>query len=198
MGVVNGETLSGCFELENSLVETGFSTAILQGTLNNANNPNYDISFTGATLTAVQRTVRVLIENAVYEYGEPMEATVVFTLLDAVKSGETLYGAPLAHALQGTSVGVYPFSHSFGVTDSLSNDTSANYSFVLTSSIFEAAAPYIEITPRLLADRRLLWRDYAFANYGKRHDFKSVRQNRHRHRRYAFVKLQSGWRRPYL
>jgi hypothetical protein len=150
LGIVSGESLSGCFALHNPDVATGFSTAILQGSVDNDTNPNYDITFIGATLTAVQRNVRILIENEEYEYGEPIPAHFAYTLQDTLANGETLSGEPQNIAEQGAGAGIYPFSHSFEVKDSLLIDTTENYNFILTSSDMEILPPHIEITPRRL------------------------------------------------
>lgn len=65
--------------------------AILQGTLNNANNPDYDITYYGATYTIHKRPIEVRADSKSIVYGD-VDVPLTYTAVNLV-AGDTLIGS---------------------------------------------------------------------------------------------------------
>jgi hypothetical protein len=106
--LVGSETLSGSLA---TAATTSSSVAdsphnITQGTVNNASNPNYDISFTGATLSILAKAVTVTADAQTKVYGAS-DPALTYTS-DGLVNGDALTGS-LSRA-GGTAVGTYAIS----------------------------------------------------------------------------------------
>ncbi|MBX3501562.1 MAG: filamentous hemagglutinin N-terminal domain-containing protein [Alphaproteobacteria bacterium] len=109
--LVGLDTLSGALTRTAGETVAGGPYAILQGTITNANNPNYAITYVGADLSITARPVTVTADAKTKVYGDADPAltfttsslgtgTAIVGSLDRV-SGETVAGGPYA-ILQGT------------------------------------------------------------------------------------------------
>jgi hypothetical protein len=75
--IVTGETLTG--ELDRVAGENVGSYAILQGTITNDNNANYDITFVSKDFTITKATLTVTAKDAAITYGEDAQISAILS-----------------------------------------------------------------------------------------------------------------------
>jgi hypothetical protein len=111
VGLVGSDILSGALSRTAGETVVGSPYAILQGTVTNANNPNYNISYTGANLAITTKAISVTATTSSKTYGNP-DPVLAYTAVGLVGSdvlnglltrtaGENVAGSPYA-ILQGT------------------------------------------------------------------------------------------------
>ncbi len=69
-GLVNGDALSGALATTATTTSNVGGYTITQGTLTDANNTNYDIGYTGATLSVTVRPITVTADDLTRHYGD--------------------------------------------------------------------------------------------------------------------------------
>jgi hypothetical protein len=124
------QDLSNLTPLSGSVVTTATATTnvgtvdITQGTLTNANNSNYDITFVNGTLTINKANLTVTGENQTITYGESPNLTAALDTTYSVTSG-TLYGTDIL-------TGSLAASGSDAGTHNLTKGTLANSNYDIT------------------------------------------------------------------
>ncbi|MGV0908543.1 MBG domain-containing protein [Martelella sp. FOR1707] len=128
MGLVNGDSLSG--ELESAgvsgLADVG-SYAITQGSVTDAANGNYAISYESNTLAVTPRAVTVTANDADKEVGTPAGAFTWFVSAGNLVNGDALSGTlESAGAPADAPVGVYAITAG-SLTDAQNSNYAINF-----------------------------------------------------------------------
>ncbi|MBR0893944.1 filamentous hemagglutinin N-terminal domain-containing protein [Bradyrhizobium tropiciagri] len=143
-GLANGDTLSGLLSRTAGENVIGGGYAIGQGSVSNANNPNYAITYTGNTLTITPATLTYVANAATRQYGDanPALSGTVSGFVNGDTQLTTVTGTlTFATGANGTSgVGGYAITGS-GLTLN-------NGNYVLAQAAGNATA--LSITPRAI------------------------------------------------
>jgi filamentous hemagglutinin family protein len=105
-GLVNGDTLTGNLATAATSASDAGGYAITQGTLTNANNSNYAITYVGNTLTITARPITVTANAASSVYGDTPNLTYNLTSGNLVGS-DTLSGSLASTGTSSSDVGSY-------------------------------------------------------------------------------------------
>ena len=132
--VVLGETLFGA--LDRALGEDVGDYAIGPGTLTDANNPNYTITFVGANLDIYARPITVTADPKQITYGDPDPAFTYVIGGDGLKQGDVLSGS-LARVV-GANAGQHVITQG-----TLAN---ANYSIEFVGALLTIEPKHITVT----------------------------------------------------
>ncbi|PAW93990.1 hypothetical protein CKK33_10980 [Mucilaginibacter sp. MD40] len=139
-GLITGDALTG--SLSRDAGENAGNYTINQGTLNNTNNPNYNISYTGNSLTIVKKDIDITIDTVTKVYGDADPAFVYHLNTPLLFTGDKIVGSPARNA--GESVGFYNISKG---TLAIANDSYTvdqnNYNFIIHANV-------LQITPATL------------------------------------------------
>ncbi|WP_376094036.1 MBG domain-containing protein [Roseomonas sp. CCTCC AB2023176] len=106
-GLVNGDALTGTLATEARAGSSVGSYAILQGTLADASNPNYAITYLGADLTVTPRPILVSADPQSRIYGDANPALTVTLGGAGLVNGDRFSGTAATAADAGTPVGSY-------------------------------------------------------------------------------------------
>jgi cystathionine beta-lyase family protein involved in aluminum resistance len=138
-GLVGSDVLAGALTRNPGETVAGSPYAILQGTVTNANNTNYSITYTGANLSITTKSITVTADAKTKVYGsaDPALTYVAAGLVGsdvlagalARNPGETVAGSPYA-ILQGT----------------VTNANNTNYSITYTSANLTITPKAITVT----------------------------------------------------
>ncbi|MBO5776760.1 MAG: hypothetical protein J6R35_05250, partial [Clostridia bacterium] len=143
-GFVDGEEPYGTLKFADDVIPSGAGQyEIVQDTLINANNPNYDIVYTSAFYTIKRANVTVTANSTNVEYG--YAPTLTYTYEGTLYDGYELVGE-LALEEQDS----YPVNYSgYHITQgTLNNDNNANYNIIYISSAVCTVKPRaIEVIP---------------------------------------------------
>ena len=110
--------------------------AILQNTVNNANNPNYSITYVGANLTITALPVTVTADAKSKTYGTVADPAFTYTLSEPLLAGNSFTGALARTA--GETVAGGPYAYNLGT---LSAGTNYSLSLVGTNTFAITARP---------------------------------------------------------
>jgi hypothetical protein len=144
-GLYSTDTLSGSLATT-AINSTSVGTVVItQGTVLNANNDNYDITYTSANLTIGKATLTVTADNHARVYGD---ANLALTYVIAgYKNSENatlagLTGTPSISttATQGSDVGTY------AITSAANNLSAANYQFSYVDGILTVNRRPVTVT----------------------------------------------------
>ncbi|MEP9380662.1 MBG domain-containing protein [Aquabacter sp. CN5-332] len=105
--LVNGDTLAGALATSATTGSGVGSYAITQGTLTDALNPNYAISYVGANLTVTQRPITVTADGVTRLYGDPNPPLTYVLTSGNLVNGDRLSGALATGATLASDVGGY-------------------------------------------------------------------------------------------
>ncbi|MDD3946510.1 MAG: MBG domain-containing protein, partial [Clostridia bacterium] len=123
--IVEGDILNGSPDIAGN--DAG-SYQIHQGTLTNANNPNYDITFTEASCTVLQRPVTVTLGAQSSEYGAPIKVNSdAYFVTSGTVVGEDDLGITIQRLSQGTFIGDYPLRATYTNTNYIVEIVDASY-----------------------------------------------------------------------
>lgn len=136
-----GETLNGTLVRDNVATITVGEYDILQGTITDANNPNYTITFRSAKYRILPRVVTIMPnmnQGKIYGEDDPDEFTYTPTATyagSAIVNGYPLNGS--LERVQGNSVGVYAITQGTLSNDLNGTNPNPNYRIIFeTSGIF--------------------------------------------------------------
>jgi hypothetical protein len=139
VGLVGSDVLSGLLGRTAGENVSGSPYAILQGTVTNANNPNYVITYTGANLTISTKAVTVTASAKTKIYGDA-DPAFTFTALGLVGS-DVLNG--LLTRTTGESVGGSPYAILQGT---VTNANNTNYSITYSGANLTITPKPITVT----------------------------------------------------
>jgi large repetitive protein len=135
-GMVGFETLSG--SLTRNAGENVGERAITRGTVTNASNPNYDITFTGANLTISKKPITVQADTKTKVFGDS-DPALTFVATGLV-GADALAGSLTRDA--GEDVGTYPVNQG-----TVTNASNPNYDITFTGANLTITRRSITITP---------------------------------------------------
>ncbi|MGE0596076.1 MAG: MBG domain-containing protein, partial [Hyphomonadaceae bacterium] len=134
-----GAALNGALATDAAANSDIGAYAIGQGTISEANNPNYDISFNGATLTITPRPIIVTAENASRAYGDA-NPQFAFTTSD-LGGGAAINGALSSGADQSSAIGGFAID-----AGTLTDANNPNYDITYVGGVLTVAPRPITIT----------------------------------------------------
>jgi hypothetical protein len=134
-GLVNGDTLTGNLATAATSASDVGDYAITQGTLINANNSNYAITYVGNTLTITARPITITANAASSVYGDTPNLTYNLTSGNLVGS-DTLSGSLASTGTSSSDVGSYSITQG-----TLAASTNYTVTYVGTNSLTIMARP---------------------------------------------------------
>ncbi|NKJ39995.1 MBG domain-containing protein [Rhizobium sp. SG570] len=143
-GLVNGDTLSGLLSRTAGENVIGGGYAIGQGSVNNINNPNYAISYTGNTLTITPATLTYVAGAAARQYGDANPA--LSGILSGFVNGDTQATAVNGTLTFATSVTTTSGVGTYAITGTGLTVNNGNYVFAQSPGNLTA----LSITPRAI------------------------------------------------
>ncbi|MEI9992031.1 MAG: MBG domain-containing protein [Rhizomicrobium sp.] len=138
-GLVNGDALSGGLATAATMASSVGGYAITQGTLTDANNTNYDISYTGATLSVTVRPITVTADDLTRHYGDTNPALTYAVGGGGLVNGDALSGGLATSAT--TTSGVNGYAITQGTLAA-----SANYDLTYVGGVLTVDARPITVT----------------------------------------------------
>ncbi len=133
------DTLSGSLARVAGESVAGGPYAITQGSVTNANNPNYTISFVGANLTITLRPIAVKADDKSKQYGDP-DPALTFTITSGSLAFTDTFSGALARA-PGETIAGGPYAITQGTLA-----LNANYSLSFTPGVFTITTRPITVT----------------------------------------------------
>ncbi|HHX49044.1 MAG TPA: hypothetical protein GX709_01430 [Clostridiales bacterium] len=133
-----GETLNGALVRENLDIITVGQYDILQGTLTNDNNPNYNINFVSAKYTITKRKINIAPntnQNKIYGQSDP---TFTYSVNAEYAGNPLVVGHPLSGVLsreEGEDVGSYSILQGTLSNYIDGNDPNPNYQIYFEASV---------------------------------------------------------------
>lgn len=139
-----GYTLSGSLQREAGKDYKASGYAILQGSITDANNTNYTITYNGATYTISKRPITVTALPTGHIYGDA-DAVLTFDSGDIV-AGDTLQGALVREAGKDYKASGYAI-----LQGSVTNANNTNYIITYVSNVYMIAKRQLSISPQIFS-----------------------------------------------